>query len=445
MSPATILNYMKNIIRFLDYLKTRVDLESSNPELRHRWDTFVGGMKSVRKCQEILQVAKKDFLNLYGKLITNQPITENEKTMYGYYLEAVMVFQHFQRPGAVEGMTVDEFVNRKECNGRVVVGIKQHKTATMQVAALALTLEEDAWFEAYYQHIRTRHETVSCQSFFIGSTGAAVHKVTNDIRRLQDMYKVDRSTSQEVRRAAETQAAKNFTPAQKEKVARYMAHTTQVAEAHYRMMLPEQTAETAELMMVLNDLSPDNSDGRGNLPEKVLPKRQFSTFLENFPVTLDGSAPPAKKRKEAGFPAEDRSLTDKWHKIQRDHRAEYLLSKFRHRQPTQRQFDRCVEGMKWETNKPKYPTVLKLWTPPHKEDIASNKQLIRSVMTQRWKGLSIKDFGGDKGKGVIVDKQRLHPAGLMTSTASSGGEEGHRASMHENSQRTNRGFTLLDS
>ncbi|XP_029903855.1 uncharacterized protein LOC115356767 [Myripristis murdjan] len=218
-------------------------------------------------------------------------------------------------------------------------------------------------------------------------------------------YKVDRSTSQEVRRAAETHVAKNFTPAQKEKVARYMAHTTQVAKAHYQMMLLEQIAETAELMMVLNDLSPDDSNGRGNLPEKVLPKRQFSTFLENFPVTLDGSAPPAKKRKEAGFPAEDRSLTDKWHKVQRDHRAEYLLSKFRHRQPTQRQFDRCVEGMKWETNKPKYPTVLKLWTPPRKEDMASNKKLIRSVMTQRWKGLSIKDFGGDKGKGVIANRR----------------------------------------
>ncbi len=63
-------------------------------------------MKSVRKCQEILQVATKDFLNLSGKLMSQIPITENEKTMYHYYLEAVMVFQHFQRPGAVEGMTV---------------------------------------------------------------------------------------------------------------------------------------------------------------------------------------------------------------------------------------------------------------------------------------------------------------------------------------------------
>lgn len=51
-------------------------------------------------------------------------------------------------------------------------------------------------------------------------------------------------------------------------------------------------------------------------------------ILKAFPVSTDGSAPPAKRRKEAGFPAEDRSLTDKWNKIQRDQRAEFLLCKY---------------------------------------------------------------------------------------------------------------------
>lgn len=49
MSPATMLNYMKNIIRYLDYLKTRVDLESSNPELRNRCQIFKEFIQTVRK------------------------------------------------------------------------------------------------------------------------------------------------------------------------------------------------------------------------------------------------------------------------------------------------------------------------------------------------------------------------------------------------------------
>lgn len=60
-------------------------------------------------------------------------------------------------------------------------------------------------------------------------------------------------------------------------------------------------------------------------PEKVVSKMSFSSFLKTFPVSTDGSASPAKKRKEAGFPAEDRSLTNKWNKIQREQRAEFLL------------------------------------------------------------------------------------------------------------------------
>lgn len=71
-----------------------------------RYDKFVEGSRSVRDCQEILRVAKPDFLNLFGKLITDDLVSDSEKTMYRYYCQAVMVLRHFQRPGAVEGMTV---------------------------------------------------------------------------------------------------------------------------------------------------------------------------------------------------------------------------------------------------------------------------------------------------------------------------------------------------
>lgn len=39
---------------------------------------------------------------------------------------------------------VSELVNRKPVNGRVVIGISQHKTTTMQIASLALSQEEEA-------------------------------------------------------------------------------------------------------------------------------------------------------------------------------------------------------------------------------------------------------------------------------------------------------------
>lgn len=71
-----------------------------------RWGRLISGVKSVRKCQEVLQVAKKDFLDIYRMLITGGRVTESQKTMYRYYLESIIVLQNFQRPGVAEGMTV---------------------------------------------------------------------------------------------------------------------------------------------------------------------------------------------------------------------------------------------------------------------------------------------------------------------------------------------------
>lgn len=48
-------------------------------------------------------------------------------------------------------------------------------------------------------------------------------------------------------------AAKYLTPGQKERVARYLAHTTRVAEGHYRMTMPDQVTETTEMLLFLEE------------------------------------------------------------------------------------------------------------------------------------------------------------------------------------------------
>lgn len=63
-------------------------------------------MKSVRQCQEVLWVAKPDFLDISGWLISDEPVSDSQRTMYRYYLEAIIVLQNYQRPGVADGMTV---------------------------------------------------------------------------------------------------------------------------------------------------------------------------------------------------------------------------------------------------------------------------------------------------------------------------------------------------
>ncbi|KAJ8361849.1 hypothetical protein AAFF_G00417270 [Aldrovandia affinis] len=72
-----------------------------------------------------------------------------------YYLEAVLILKHLQRPGVVEHMTVKEWDSRVSVqSGHCIVGVKEHKTAAQQVAVFALSDEEEMWFSIYYTHVR---------------------------------------------------------------------------------------------------------------------------------------------------------------------------------------------------------------------------------------------------------------------------------------------------
>ncbi len=52
--------------------------------------------------------------------------------------------------------------------------------------------------------------------------------------------------------------------------------------------------------------------------------KDFSAFLDRFPVSLEGKPPTKKRRVESGFP-EDRVFYDKWRTTQYTQREEYLL------------------------------------------------------------------------------------------------------------------------
>lgn len=71
-----------------------------------RYDWFIEGEKSLRECQAVLRKAKKDMLSVYGRMLEGDHVASEEKTIFRYYCEAILILGHFLRPGAVEGLTV---------------------------------------------------------------------------------------------------------------------------------------------------------------------------------------------------------------------------------------------------------------------------------------------------------------------------------------------------
>ena len=66
----------------------------------------------------MLDAAKRDFLAVMGKLsgpgcFPGHQLTQAEVQLVLYYLEAVVILRHLQRPGVVERMTVSTSVSTK--------------------------------------------------------------------------------------------------------------------------------------------------------------------------------------------------------------------------------------------------------------------------------------------------------------------------------------------
>uniref|UniRef100_A0A3B4CJB6 Core-binding (CB) domain-containing protein n=1 Tax=Pygocentrus nattereri TaxID=42514 RepID=A0A3B4CJB6_PYGNA len=100
----------KNYISFLDNIQMATSKQVSKETTRKRFDTFQEGVLSSTQVTAVLAAAKKDFLAVIGKLHAGEcspghQLTLTELQLVLYYLEAIVILEHAQRPGVVEHMT----------------------------------------------------------------------------------------------------------------------------------------------------------------------------------------------------------------------------------------------------------------------------------------------------------------------------------------------------
>ena len=265
---------------------------------------------TTEDCQIVLVQAKDPFLACMDKLSEDDADVLNtaDKTLVLYYLEAVVILGHVQRPSVVQNMTVSEWLSRDKAISKEtgeplwVVGVKEHKTSTQQVATFALSKEEEhvssqqflpghvrrqnifsltaehnlimsfsplyiiyfllQWFDLYYKRLRPvfqraarkrkrdEDETDPKDFFFLSSVGKQISHPSTDLSRLEKKFAVPAVTSQMARRSHET-ATKDMPSSSKTLVASYLTHTNATAEQHYRYKTTENMVEGKKILMAL--------------------------------------------------------------------------------------------------------------------------------------------------------------------------------------------------
>ncbi|XP_062418036.1 uncharacterized protein LOC119194653 isoform X1 [Pungitius pungitius] len=251
------------------------------------------------------------------------------------------------------------------------------------IQCVCLLLSSDCFLFSTVVSSILRNNSDQIYKSFLSLRGNPIHSVTSDLFRLHTSYKVQNTTSQEVRRVAETEADSIFSASQKEGVARYMAHTTAVAQKHYRMLTAEAVVETSVLLAKLSEASQLEKTYEQDVRSST---KRYDEFTTLFPVMTDGMSPSKKRRTEAGFP-NDRTRAEQYVK-----RKKHLLSRFTIRKPSVEKVGSYIAMEGWLTNCPAPDEISRMWKPASREAVEDYKIILRSVMTQRWNGVVLKHF-----------------------------------------------------
>ncbi|XP_073409205.1 uncharacterized protein [Dendrobates tinctorius] len=218
-----------------------------------------------------------------------------------YYLEAVLILKHLQRPGVVKNMTVSEWIERSRLTFDdetfIVVGVKQHKTATQQVATFVLDETEENWFSVYFNNVRPKlvqmHEPSN--NFFISTTGKTIYNVSNDLRRYHERYKLPNITSQKMRVVCETWTLTQYDDIQQKLFARYLAHSNDTAERSYRQKTMADMCKAIKLVRraVESTDAPQSNTSRAKLSSTETNEDESEEGIPiDFGVRREAESPP---------------------------------------------------------------------------------------------------------------------------------------------------------
>ncbi|CAB1340595.1 unnamed protein product [Coregonus sp. 'balchen'] len=386
-------------------------MEDDQSALYQPYTQMVTVAKTPKECLAILEVAKKDFLGVIGKAMSEESLDENEQL---YYLESLLMLKHLQSAGVVNNMTLNEWLSRKAHilpNGEkwTVFSVKQHKTGTQQVATVSGWIRTTDTFDQLFFKTVMTWKKIRDSSFPQLEEPSTILPITYK-SFMPSKYKLPNITSQ-------THTKDNFTDQEKALVADYLAHTTATADRHYRMKTPVNACMGMKLISKVAMSSESDSEtagpsststsyGRGTLSssQRLDEAQALNVFYQNFPVTIDGQSIKKKDRLLIAG-RHERYCYDKWRNQQKKMRRNYVIAHFPRREPTARKVEIYIKRQNWEKNKVKVEDVLRYWQPSSNTDTKKDiNAIMKLVKSQKWKGLYISS-DPVKGRKVMTTRK----------------------------------------
>ncbi|KAJ4921925.1 hypothetical protein JOQ06_022189 [Pogonophryne albipinna] len=297
-----------------------------------------------------------------SRLVSGQRVPGSDLTAYRSYCVAALLIRHKLPKEAVVEFQVHDWLQRTTGTDGTTIRLTSSKAAGH---TFTLSQQEDELLECYFCHVRaeaTKRLTSEQGRFFVDCGGNPLTNLYADLQRLRKKY-----LPQVPGAAVDETPSSSETP------------STSTGPARYVFRRPANTA--------------------------CIPGKTVGQVFGGLSMSLCSSAPPRKRQcVGAGFTAH-RPLYRKWRNVQLLERTSYILSQAMGRQeatqPTEEAVRRALTKEGWVTNTPSVQDVVRGWVAPRDPPTCS-RRLIRSISEQSWRGLAVRDFGGEKGKGVVA-------------------------------------------
>ncbi|OCT69275.1 hypothetical protein XELAEV_18040586mg [Xenopus laevis] len=286
----TIFCYLKYVRRFVNFQIDNTNLFSTDPSIhttlpaitlskprcpskKAQYASLTHTMKTPQECSKLLSTAKGTFLTALDAAKKDM-IDDHVKFEIAHYLEALLVLKHLQRPGVVQNMTIH----------LIVIGVAEHKTATQQVAAFALTEEKETWFDVYYRHVRPRLTSFSYNQ--LGRNFIVFQMTCGDTTKGTTFQMCAVRMCGE----CETFTVSQYTDSKRHLFAKYLAHPNATTERSYREKTLEDICHAYLLVSGAGASSSHESQaGTSSLvtTEVVPPEPAVENSELNFPLETD--------------------------------------------------------------------------------------------------------------------------------------------------------------
>uniref|UniRef100_A0A6I8PTN7 SET domain-containing protein n=1 Tax=Xenopus tropicalis TaxID=8364 RepID=A0A6I8PTN7_XENTR len=415
VSRVTAINYMSGVKIFFSYVTSEDQLLVEDPSLSGSISNFFKNITEVQKsicrgagkektctnpreCQEVLTLANSFFGEVIDRANSRNELQERDMTSMLFYLEALLILQHLQRPSVIQYMTVQQWLERTWYQSRsrdsVRAAVIKVKAATHPI--VVFNEVEEMWFDTYFRFVRPAFMKRSSSGdkgyFFVSSKGSKIQNLTTDVHRFQERFNACLATGKEVLHIFEKVIICESTSEDQELIKIYLSSDFNKSNISEYM---RATMRVSELQRTWEQ--PSNS--RLKLSGKEV---AYKTVENAFKVDLDSKGPTLKECCKF-TEMHGKYCFDRWRRQQTKCRLDAVIGKNHSKQkPTASQVLNYLKLQGWSKHVPSVEEILLHWEAREQPRREGNDSTIQSLVTsQKWPGLAIVD-DPDKGQKKVT-------------------------------------------